>query len=82
VFYTSSIIIVLGFYSKGTTRKRNIGWLNRVWFADPMIRGLGVHDLEVKNSALLGKCLYKLFTEDGVWQTLLKRKYIGTKALS
>jgi hypothetical protein len=27
--------------------------------------GLGVHDLAVKNKALLGKCLYKLFTDDG-----------------
>jgi hypothetical protein len=44
--------------------------------------GLGVHDLEVKNLALLGKWLFKLLTEDGVWQTLFKRKYVGTKALS
>jgi hypothetical protein len=44
--------------------------------------GLGIHDLEVKNSALLGKCLFKLLTEDGVCQTILKRKYIGEKALS
>jgi hypothetical protein len=44
--------------------------------------GLGVHDLEVKNSALLGKQLFKLLTKDGVWQTLLKRKYIGAKVLS
>jgi hypothetical protein len=44
--------------------------------------GLGVHDLEVKNSALLGKWMFKLLTEDGVWQTLLKRKYIGSKSLS
>jgi hypothetical protein len=44
--------------------------------------GLGVHDLEVKNLALLGKWLFKLLTENGVWQTLLKRKYIGLKALS
>jgi hypothetical protein len=44
--------------------------------------GLGVHDLEVKHSALLGKWLFKLLTEDGGWQTLLKRKYTGTKALS
>src|SRR3954470_15191003 len=43
---------------------------------------LGIHDLQVKNSALLGKWLYKLLTSDGVWQSLLKRKYIGTKALS
>jgi hypothetical protein len=43
---------------------------------------LGVHDLEVKNSALLGKWFFKLLTEQGVWQTLLKRKYIEEKALS
>jgi hypothetical protein len=44
--------------------------------------GLGVHDLEVKNAALLGKWLFKLLTEDGVWQTLVKRKYMDKKALS
>ena len=44
--------------------------------------GLGIHDLEVKNRALLGKWLFKLLTEDGVWQTILRRKYIGSKALS
>jgi hypothetical protein len=38
--------------------------------------GLGFHDLELKNSALLGKRLFKLLTEQDVWQTLLKRKYI------
>jgi hypothetical protein len=26
--------------------------------------------------------LFKLLTEDGIWQTLLKRKYVGSKALS
>ena len=45
-------------------------------------RGLGIHDLEIKNKALLGKWLYKLLTEKGVWQTLLRRKYICSKALS
>jgi hypothetical protein len=44
--------------------------------------GLGIHDLEAKNIALLGKWLYKLLIEDGVWQILLRRKYIGSKALS
>jgi hypothetical protein len=43
--------------------------------------GLGVHDLQVKNSALLDEWLFKLLTEDGVWQTILRRKYIGLKAL-
>lgn len=44
--------------------------------------GLRIHDLEAKNTALLGKWLFKLLTWDGVWQTLLRRKYIGSKALS
>jgi hypothetical protein len=44
--------------------------------------GLGIHDLEVKNKALLGKWLARFLTEDGVWQTLLRRKYVGSKAIS
>jgi hypothetical protein len=44
--------------------------------------GLGIHDLEVKNTALLGKWFFKLLTEEGTWQTILKRKYIDQKALS
>jgi hypothetical protein len=44
--------------------------------------GLGIHDLSVKNTTLLGKWLFKLLTEDGTWQTILKRKYIGSSALS
>jgi hypothetical protein len=44
--------------------------------------GLGIHDLQVKNIALLGKWLFKLLTEDGMWQTLLKQKYVGSKVLS
>jgi hypothetical protein len=44
--------------------------------------GLGIHDLEVKNTALLSKWLARLLTEDGVWQTLLRRKYVGSKAIS
>jgi hypothetical protein len=44
--------------------------------------GLGIHDLEVKNIAFLGKWLFRLLTEDGIWQTLLRQKYVGSKALS
>jgi hypothetical protein len=40
--------------------------------------GLGVHDLEVKHLALLAKWIFKLLTEDSVWQTIVKRKYIGS----
>jgi hypothetical protein len=44
--------------------------------------GLGIQDLEIKNRALLGKWLFKLLTEDRIWQTFLRRKYIGQNALS
>jgi hypothetical protein len=44
--------------------------------------GLGVHDLEVKNRALLGKWLSRLLTEDGIWQNILRKKYVGVKAIS
>jgi hypothetical protein len=38
---------------------------------------LGIHGLEVNDTTLLGKWLFKLLIENGVWQTLLKRKYVG-----
>jgi hypothetical protein len=44
--------------------------------------GLRVHDLEVKNRAFLGKRLARFLIEDGVWQNLLRRKYVGSKAIS
>jgi hypothetical protein len=31
---------------------------------------------------LLGKWLTRLLTEDGVWQQLLRKKYVGSKAIS
>jgi hypothetical protein len=44
--------------------------------------GLGIHDLSVKNTALLGKWLFKLLTEDRILHNILKKKYIGSRALS
>jgi hypothetical protein len=44
--------------------------------------GLGIQDFEVKNTALLEKWLFKSLTQDRVWQTLLRGKSIGLKALS
>jgi hypothetical protein len=44
----------------------------------------GLVDCEVENMALLGKCLVKLLTIDGVLLTPPpphKRKYVGSKAL-
>jgi hypothetical protein len=44
--------------------------------------GLCIEVLASKNRCLLGKWLFKLLTEDGVWQELLLNKYIKYKTLS
>ena len=44
--------------------------------------GLGVQNLDTKNKSLLGKWLFKLLNEEGVWQSLLTKKYLGDKSLS
>jgi hypothetical protein len=41
--------------------------------------GLGVLDLEKMNIALLSKWLWKLFNEDGIWQQILRKKYLQKK---
>jgi hypothetical protein len=38
--------------------------------------GLGVLNLEVHNKCLLSKWLFKLINGDGVWQHILKNKYL------
>ncbi len=44
--------------------------------------GLRVHNLEIKNQCLLSKWLFKLINEQGVWQDLLKRKYLTGKSIT
>jgi hypothetical protein len=43
--------------------------------------GLGILDLEKMNIALLAKWLWKLFNEDDICQTILRRKYIQKQTL-
>ena len=38
--------------------------------------------MELKNKSLLCKWLFKLLNEEGVWQELLKNKYLYSKSLS
>jgi hypothetical protein len=48
-----------------------------MWVANPKIKeDSGIHDLKVKNRALLGKWRFELLTEDRVQKTLLNRKYL------
>ncbi|WVZ51089.1 hypothetical protein U9M48_002268, partial [Paspalum notatum var. saurae] len=43
--------------------------------------GLGIIDLEVQNKCLLSKWLFKLANEDGMWQGLIRNKYLKSKPL-
>jgi hypothetical protein len=42
---------------------------------------LGIHNLQIKNIALLSKWTYRLLKTDGTWQQMLCNKYLGTKPL-
>ncbi|WVZ61551.1 hypothetical protein U9M48_011408 [Paspalum notatum var. saurae] len=44
--------------------------------------GLGILNLEVQNRCLLSKWLFKVINEDGLWQDLLKRKYLSNNSIS
>jgi hypothetical protein len=36
--------------------------------------GLGIHNLDIKNNALLSKWLFKLLTTEGTWQQMIRKK--------
>jgi hypothetical protein len=40
--------------------------------------GLWIHNLDIKNTALLSKWLFHLLITDGTWQQILRNKYLGT----
>jgi hypothetical protein len=39
--------------------------------------GLGIQNLEIQNECLLIKWLFKLINEDGLWQRILRNKYVS-----
>ena len=39
-------------------------------------------NLELQNKCILSKWLFKLYNEEGIWQDLLRNKYIKDKTLS
>jgi hypothetical protein len=43
---------------------------------------MGIMNLELQNRCLLSKWLFKLFNEEGMWQDLIKNKYMENKTLS
>jgi len=45
-------------------------------------RRVGSVNLEVHNKCLVSKWLFKLFNRDGVWQEILRNKYLRHKTLT
>jgi hypothetical protein len=43
--------------------------------------GLCIQNLEIQNKCLLSKWLFKLINEDGLWQTILRNKYLMTQTI-
>jgi hypothetical protein len=44
--------------------------------------GLGIPNIDIQNRCLLSKWLFKLTNEEGLWQTMLKRKYLKTQTIT
>lgn len=44
--------------------------------------GLGIKNLDLQNKCLLSKWLFKLVNEDGIWQSMLRNKYLKRHTLS
>jgi hypothetical protein len=40
---------------------------------------MGILNLDLQNKCLLSKWLFKLLNEDGLWQDILKKKYLQNK---
>jgi hypothetical protein len=43
--------------------------------------GVGIMNIAVQNECLLSKWLYKLINEEGLWQDLLRNKYMQHKSI-
>ena len=70
------------FYWQGDEQKKKYRLAKWSILCQPKDQGgLGIHDLHIKNIALLSKWLFKLLTTEGTWQQLLRNKYLGSKLL-
>jgi hypothetical protein len=46
------------------------------------VEGMGIIDLDTQNKCLLSKWIIKLLNEDGIWQQVLRKRYLKGKTLS
>jgi hypothetical protein len=63
-----------------TTRK-NTDSPSGTYYANQRPRGMGIMNIDVQNQCMLSNWLYKLINENGIWQELLKRKYMSNKSI-
>jgi hypothetical protein len=76
-YYTSRIF----WQSDGHKRKYRLTRWNIIYVPKDQ-GGLGIEVLDLKNKSLLSEWLFKLISEEGVWQELLQNKYLHSKTLS
>jgi hypothetical protein len=71
-------LISFGVISFGNRMKiKKISFIEVEYVMSPKrSRGLGIEVPELKNKCLISKWLFKLLTEDGVWQQFLYNKYL------
>ena len=70
------------FYWQSEQHKRKYRLAKWEILCQPKLQGgLGIHNLELQNKCLLSKWLFKLLNEDGLWQELLRNKYLKDKTL-
>jgi hypothetical protein len=53
-----------------------------ILFQPKEVGGLGIQNIDIQNKCLLSKWLFKLLNEDGLWQTLLRKKYLSRYTLT
>ncbi|WVZ62069.1 hypothetical protein U9M48_011857, partial [Paspalum notatum var. saurae] len=71
------------FFWQGDKNKKKYRLAKWTFLCQPKDQGgLGILDLNTKNVALLSKWLYRLIASDGLWQQILRNKYVGSKPLA
>ncbi|WVZ59399.1 LOW QUALITY PROTEIN: hypothetical protein U9M48_009545 [Paspalum notatum var. saurae] len=66
-----------GSFGNVTRKNANTALPNEIYCANLKIKE-GIHNLDIKNKALLSKWLYNLLISDGTWQQILRNKYLRT----
>jgi hypothetical protein len=72
-----------GFFWQGGNHKKKYRLARWDILCQPKDQGgLGIQNIDVQNKCLLSKWLFKLINEDGMWQRLLRNKYLERYPLS